>query len=461
MQKKLRGIGLILVGMIAGVLISLNFEAIAQRAARSGLPLEEIRAFTDVFSAIKSNYVEPVEDKKLLTEAITGMLTGLDPHSAYLDADAFKELRISTKGEFGGLGIEVGMEDGYVKVVSPIEDTPAFKAGIKPNDLIIKLDDTPVKGMTLNDAVKRMRGLKGTKITLTISRKGEPQPLVFTLTRDVIMVQSVKSRVVEPGYAWVRVTQFQEPTARQLVTQLARANSQGPLKGIVLDLRNDPGGLLHMALAVSTAFLPRGSLVVSSDGRTADAKKKFYAIPEELLDRDQINALPEIAKSVPMVVLVNGGSASASEIVAGALQDHNRAKVMGTQSFGKGSVQTVVQLNENTGIKLTTARYYTPNGRSIQAKGITPDILVEEPGDNAIARVREADLERHLKNDRDAEAGPKPAAKPAAARPNGEAQKPVEFGSKEDFQLEQALNYLKGMPVQSQPPKVAQSKPAN
>ncbi len=237
MQKKLRSIGLILVGVVAGVLISLNFDAIAQRAARSGLPIEELRAFTEVFGAIKSNYVEPVEDKKLITEAITGMLTGLDPHSAYLDADAFKELRVSTKGEFGGLGIEVGMEDGYVKVVSPIEDTPAFKAGIKPNDLIVKLDDTPVKGMTLNDAVKKMRGPRGTKITLTISRKGEAQPLVFTLTRDVILVQSVKSKVVEPGYAWIRVAQFQEPTARQLVTQLARINNQGPLKGIVLDLR--------------------------------------------------------------------------------------------------------------------------------------------------------------------------------------------------------------------------------
>ncbi|HEX9397457.1 MAG TPA: S41 family peptidase [Burkholderiales bacterium] len=458
MQKKLRSIGLILVGVVAGVLISLNFDAIAQRAARSGLPIEELRAFTEVFGAIKSNYVEPVEDKKLITEAITGMLTGLDPHSAYLDADAFKELRVSTKGEFGGLGIEVGMEDGYVKVVSPIEDTPAFKAGIKPNDLIIKLDETPVKGMTLNDAVKKMRGPKGTKITLTVSRKGEAQPLVFTLVRAVILVQSVKSRLIEPGYAWVRVAQFQEPTSRQLIQQLAKLNSQGPLKGIVLDLRNDPGGLLHMALAVSTAFLPRGVLVVSSDGRTADAKKKFYAIPEELLDNDQMKALPESAKTAPMVVLMNGGSASASEIVAGALQDHKRAQIMGTQSFGKGSVQTVVQLTDSTGIKLTTARYYTPSGRSIQAKGITPDVVVEEPGDNSRTRVREADLERHLKNDREAEAA-KPAARPET--PAGEMAKPIEFGSKDDFQLEQALNFLKGMPVQSQPPKVAQSKPAN
>jgi len=459
MQKNLRSIGLVLVGVVAGVLISLNFEAIAQRAVRSGLPLEEIRAFTDVFGAIKSNYVEPVEDKKLITEAITGMLTGLDPHSAYLDADAFKDLRISTKGEFGGLGIEVAMEDGLVKVVTPIEDTPAYRAGIKPNDLIVKLDETPVKGMNLNDAVKKMRGIKGTKITLTIQRKGEPQPLVFTLVRADIQVQSVKSKVIEPGYAWVRVAQFQEPTARQLVQQLAKIASQGPIKGIVLDLRNDPGGLLHMALAVSTAFLPRGSLVVTSDGRTADSKKKYYAIPEELLDNDQLGALPEAARKVPMVVLVNGGSASASEIVAGALQDHKRAQIMGTQSFGKGSVQTIVQLTDSTGIKLTTARYYTPSGRSIQAKGITPDVVVEEPGDNPGLRVREADLERHLKNDREAEAGAKPAPRPATpGAPGAEAAKPVEFGSKEDFQLEQALNFLKGMPVQSQPPKVAESK---
>src|SRR6185503_3613672 len=281
MQTKLRNIGLIALGAVAGVLISLNFQAIAE-LKRGPLPIEELRAFTEVFGAIKTNYVEPVEDKKLITEAINGMLTGLDPHSAYLDAEAFKELQVGTQGQFGGLGIEVGMEDGFVKVISPIEDTPAFKAGIKPNDLIIKLDDTPVKGMSLNDAVKRMRGKPNTSITLTISRKGESAPIVVTLTRAVIRVQSVKSKVIEPGYGWVRVSQFQEATTENMVRQLTQMFKENPnLKGLVLDLRNDPGGLLHGAVAISAAFLPAKTLIVSTDGRAEDAKKKFYATPDD------------------------------------------------------------------------------------------------------------------------------------------------------------------------------------
>src|SRR3954465_9757559 len=281
MSSKLRTIGLIAVGAVAGVLISLNFQAIAD-LKRGPLPIEELRAFTEVFGAIKTNYVEPVEDKKLITEAINGMLTGLDPHSAYLDAEAFKELQVGTQGQFGGLGIEVGMEDGFVKVISPIEDTPAFKAGIKPNDLIIKLDDTPVKGMSLNDAVKRMRGKPNTSITITISRKGESAPIVVTLTRSVIRVQSVKSKVIEPGYGWVRVSQFQEATTENMVKQLTQMFKENPnLKGLVLDLRNDPGGLLHGAVAISAAFLPAKTLVVSTDGRAEDAKKKFYASPDD------------------------------------------------------------------------------------------------------------------------------------------------------------------------------------
>src|SRR5918998_77609 len=400
MKARLRNLGLIAVGAVAGVLISLNFQAIADRATRTSLPIEELRAFTEVFGAIKTNYVEPVEDKRLITEAINGMLTGLDPHSAYLDQEAFKELQVGTQGQFGGLGIEVGMEDGFVKVISPIEDTPAFKAGIKPNDLIIKLDDTPVKGMSLNDAVKRMRGKPNTTITLTISRKGESAPIVVTLTRAVIRVQSVKSKVIEPGYGWVRVSQFQEATAEHLVRHLTQMFKENPgMKGLVLDLRNDPGGLLHGAVAISSAFLPAKTLVVSTDGRADDAKKKFYASPEDYARRgdDVLKALPASAKTVPMVVLVNGGSASASEIVAGALQDHKRAQGMGTQTFGKGSVQTIMPLGNNTAIKLTTARYYTPGGRSIQALGIKPDIVVEDPTDT-LTRVREADLTRHLSN---------------------------------------------------------------
>ena len=466
MHSKLRNIGLILLGAVAGVLVSLNFQAVAERAARAPLPVEELRAFTEVFGAIKTNYVETVEDKKLITEAINGMLSGLDPHSAYLDAEAFRELQVGTQGQFGGLGIEVGMEDGFVKVISPIEDTPAFRAGVKPGDLIVKLDDTPVKGMTLNDAVKRMRGKPGSQITLTISRKGEAAPIVVTLTRAVIRVQSVKSKLIEPGYAWVRVSQFQEATTENLVKHLEGLFKQGAVKGLVLDLRNDPGGLLHGAVAISSAFLKPKSLVVSTDGRIEEAKRKFFASPDDYGARaarnDVLKSLPAAAKTVPMVVLVNGGSASASEIVAGALQDHKRAVVIGTQTFGKGSVQTIMPLGNNTAIKLTTARYYTPSGRSIQAKGITPDIVVEDPAD-VQARVREADLQRHLGNGQDKEDEKKPAAAPRAAKPApapAATTKPVEMGSKDDFQLAQAIAYLKGEPVK-QPPSVAQTQKQN
>jgi carboxyl-terminal processing protease len=457
MHSKLRSIGFIVLGAVAGVLVSLNFQALAERTGRANLPIEELRAFTEVFGAIKTNYVEPVEDKKLITEAINGMLAGLDPHSAYLDAEAFKELQVGTQGQFGGLGIEVGMEDGFVKVISPIEDTPAFKAGIKPGDLIIKLDDTPVKGMSLNDAVKKMRGKPNTQITLTISRKGESAPLVVTLTRAVIRVQSVKSKMIEPGYAWIRVSQFQEGTAESMAKHLESLFKQGQVKGLVLDLRNDPGGLLHGAVAISSAFLPPKLLVVSTDGRAEDAKKKFFASADDYARRgdDVLKNLPAAVKTVPMVVLVNGGSASASEIVAGALQDHKRAKVIGTQTFGKGSVQTIMPLGNNTAIKLTTARYYTPSGRSIQALGITPDIMVEDPSDTA-TRVREADLQRHLENGmaKDPQA---PRVKPAPSVAPGE-QKPIELGSKDDFQLSQAIAFLKGEPVKSQS-TVAQTKP--
>ncbi|HYG56085.1 MAG TPA: S41 family peptidase [Burkholderiales bacterium] len=462
MHNRLRNIGLIALGAFAGVLISLNFQAVADRAARSPLPIEELRAFTEVFGAIKTNYVEPVEDKKLITEAINGMLTGLDPHSAYLDQEAFRELQVGTQGQFGGLGIEVGMEDGFVKVISPIEDTPAFRAGIKPGDLIIKLDDTPVKGMSLNDAVKRMRGKPNTNITLTISRKGESAPVVVTLTRAVIRVQSVKSKVIEPGYGWVRVSQFQEQTPESLVKHLDGLFKQGNLKGLVLDLRNDPGGLLHGAVAVSAAFLPQKTLVVSTDGRNEDAKKKFYASPEDYArggrGEDVLKSLPAQARSVPLVVLVNGGSASASEIVAGALQDHKRATVIGTQTFGKGSVQTIMPLGNNTAIKLTTARYYTPGGRSIQALGIKPDIMVEDPTDT-VTRVREADLTRHLGNGQKADEKKESTtrAKPPATPPAD--QKPTELGSKDDFQLQQAIAFLKGEPVKAVSPTVAATTP--
>ena len=463
MNGKFKNFGLISLGVVAGILVSLNFQAIGQLATRGPLPVEELRSFTEVFGAIKQNYVEPVEDKKLITEAINDMLAGLDPHSAYLDAEAFKELQVGTQGQFGGLGIEVGMEDGLVKVISPIEDTPAFRAGVKPGDLIVKLDDAQVKGMTLNDAVKRMRGKPNTQITLTIARKGEPQLIVITLTRAVIRVQSVKSKVIEPGYAWVRVSQFQEATPESLARHLETLFKQGPLKGLVLDLRNDPGGLLYGAVAISAAFLQPKVLVVSTDGRTEDARKKFHASNDDYLrgsKDDMMKNLPAAVKTVPMVVLVNGGSASASEIVAGALQDHKRATVLGTQTFGKGSVQTIMPLGNNTAIKLTTARYYTPSGRSIQAKGITPDVIIEEPGATPVARVREADLQRHLENGKDKEAKSAQPVKPAAATAPAEPPKPIELGSREDFQLAQSIAFLKGEPLKAPTPSVAQNKPA-
>jgi len=457
MRSKLQQAGLVLTGLCAGVLISLNFPANADKAALEPLPINELRALANVFNAIKHSYVEPVEDKTLITEAISGMVTGLDPHSAYLDEEAFKDLQVSTQGEFGGLGIEVGMEDGFVKVISPIEDTPAFRAGVKAGDLIVKLDDTPVKGMTLAEAVKQMRGKPGTNIVLTIAREGEDKPVIITIVREVIRVQSVKSKLVEPGYGYLRVAQFQESTAQDVEKHLVRLYADGPLKGLVLDLRNDPGGLLHGAVGVSAAFLPKDTLVVSTDGRTQDAKREFRAEPEDYLRGDGddfLKALPQGVKTVPMVVLVNGGSASASEIVAGALQDHKRAKVLGTQTFGKGSVQTILPLSETTAIKLTTARYYTPSGRSIQAKGIEPDYTVHDPQEKVIGRrVREADLVGHLSNDRDPDAEKKLAEEKAKAKEDADTKeedkpfKRIEPASAEDFQFQQALKLLKGEPI--------------
>jgi carboxyl-terminal processing protease len=461
-MRLLEKVGLVGLGLVAGVTASLHFAAIADKETiTTPLPIEELRAFTEVFGRIKSDYVEPVSDKKLITDAIAGMLNGLDPHSAYLDADAFKELQVGTHGEFGGLGIEVGMEDGVVKVISPIEDTPAYHAGIKSGDFIIKLDDTLIKGMALNDAVKRMRGKPGSKIVLTIIRKDEPKPLEITLVRAVIKVQSVKSKLVESGYGFVRITQFQEQTGENLATALGNLvkQNQGPLKGLVLDLRNDPGGLLTGAVAVSSAFLPKDALVVYTEGRIEESKMRLTANPENYLrgrgDNDFMKTVPDSIKSVPLVVLVNAGSASASEIVAGALQDHKRAVIMGVQTFGKASVQTVLPLGNNTGIKLTTARYYTPGGRSIQAKGIVPDILVEDPAsagrDSGIFRLREADLDKHLINDKPSDGKPTNAGKntlpPPDTKEDATKAAPTEFGSGSDYQLNQALNLLKGIQI--------------
>lgn len=464
MREKFQKTGLIGLGAVLGILLSLNFSAIADKNAKNQLPLEELRAFAEVFGKIKSDYVDPVEDKKLLNEAINGMLTGLDPHSAYLDVDAFKELQDTTQGAFGGLGIEVGMEDGLVKVVAPIEDTPAYKAGLKSGDLIMKLDDTLVKGLTLNEAVKRMRGVPDTKIVLTVLRKGEVQPLTFTLTRAIIKVQSVKSKVPEPGYGYVRITQFQERTGEDLAKALKSIHDQsnGAIKGLVLDLRNNPGGLLNAAVGVSATFLPKNELVVYTEGRVPDAKMRLTATPDDYVrggaKDDYLRDMPAEIKTMPIVVLVNGGSASASEIVSGALQDHKRAVIMGTQTFGKGSVQTILPMNNGAGIKLTTARYFTPGGRSIQAKGIVPDIIVDDPAEAGFS-LREADLSKHLANPKDGKDGEAAPAKPVAtdkepAKENKDAkdtkterQAPIEPASKNDFQFNQAMNLLKGLQI--------------
>jgi carboxyl-terminal processing protease len=478
MANKFQQAGLVALGAALGVAASLHFSAVADRQSSTlSLPVDDLRLFSEVFGRIKSDYVEPVEDRKLLKEAINGMLTGLDPHSAFLDQEAYRDLQVGTQGEFGGLGIEVGVEEGFVKVVAPIEDTPAHRAGIKAGDLIIKLDESSLKGVALSDAVKKMRGKPNSEVKLTILRKDEAQPLEFTLRRDVIRVKSVKARMLEPGYGLLRVTQFQEHTGENLVAAINDLYKQsgGEMKGLVLDLRLNPGGLLNSAVAVSSAFLPKNALVVYTDGRTDDAEMRLTASKENYVrgafKDDFLNKLPAGAKNVPLVVLVNGASASASEIVAGALQDHKRATIIGTQTFGKGSVQTILPLPNNQAVKLTTARYYTPGGRSIQAKGIAPDITVEDAADARIV-LREADLQHHLsvEDDRGTPApkgkGGKPVEKiiagPAAGQaasasvaPKGDARAdakkdaaPVaKDGKKEDLQLNAALNHLKGIPL--------------
>ena len=434
MKLKSQNLLLILTGLLLGLSISIGQGVFAEREAAVTLPVEELRAFTDVFGRIKNDYVEDVNDRDLLENAIRGMLTGLDPHSAYLDREQFKELQVGTSGEFGGLGIEVGMEDGFVKVIAPIDDTPAQRAGVQAGDLIIRLDDTPVKGMALNDAVKIMRGKPGTSIVLTIVRTGVEAPLKITVTRDIITVKSVRSRMLDAGFGYVRISQFQAKTADallQAVEDLKKEN-QGALKGLVLDLRNNPGGVLNGAVSVSDAFLRKG-LIVYTEGRVSDSRLRFNATPNDVLD------------DAPLVVLVNQGSASASEIVAGALQDQRRAIIMGSQTFGKGSVQTILPLSSGTAVKLTTARYYTPAGRSIQAEGIVPDILLEDLKvsalESAFDPIKESSLTRHLGNGNATK--PVPAVVPATQ--DGE---PEESLAQRDYQLYEALNMLRGMAIQ-------------
>ncbi|WP_018949795.1 S41 family peptidase [Thioalkalivibrio sp. ALMg11] len=419
MSKSCRTGYSLIVGLVVGVMLSVSVAVYADRdnGAQSALPVEDLQRFTDVYMRIKRNYVTEVEDKDLLDNAIQGMLSGLDPHSAYLDEQDFEDMQVGTSGEFGGLGIEVGMEDGFVKVIAPIDDTPASRAGVEAGDLIIRLDGESVKGMSLSDAVAKMRGEKGSDITLTILRDGEDRPKEITITRDVIKVQSVRSEILEDGFGYVRVSNFQQRTARDLVRAIEDLQEKGELKGLVLDLRNNPGGILNGSVGVADAFLEEG-LIVYTEGRLEDSQFRYRASPGDVL------------KGAPMVVLVNRGSASASEIVAGALQDHKRAVIMGQNTFGKGSVQTILPLTQNTGIKLTTARYFTPDGRSINEDGIDPDIRLQQlvvqrsDSDNGGARMGRDGLPEAVDGDEE---------------DNGETL------AERDYGMSEALNLLKGL----------------
>ena len=432
MKSLTRSITYLLLGGAIGVSLAIGQGVFAERNGTGTLPLDDLRTFTEVFARIKNDYVEPIEDTALLENAIRGMLSGLDPHSAYLVPDDYQELQAGTSGEFGGLGIEVGMEDGFVKVIAPIDDTPAQQAGVEAGDLVIRLDDTPVKGMSLADAVKVMRGKPGTDIVLTIVREGVVRPIRITITRAVIHVTSVRSRPLEPGYGYVRISQFQLRTGeslREAVGKLREGAGDDDLKGLVLDLRNNPGGVLNAAVSVSDAFLDNG-IIVYTEGRMDDAKLTFSAKGSDILD------------GIPLVVLVNAGSASASEIVAGALQDHGRAVIMEEKTFGKGSVQTILPLGNGSALKLTTARYYTPSGTSIQARGIVPDIALDRMRVSPVdvgQGVKEADLVRHLE-------GESAEDDVEAAKQVQQAESKVPLAQR-DFALFEALNLLKGLHI--------------
>jgi carboxyl-terminal processing protease len=406
------------------------------------------------------DYVEPVSDKKLIEQAIGGMVSSLDPHSNFLDDAAYKDLRTSTSGKFGGIGIEIGVEDGYIKVVTPIDETPAARAGFRSGDLITKVDGESTRGLTTTKAVELMRGVPGTKVKLEVFRKDDRSTQTHTLTREQIKIQGVKAKLIEPGISFVRVRMFNETTVTDVAKVLADQNAQSPLKGVVLDLRNNPGGLLDAAVGLSAMFLPKDVLVVYTEGRMEGSRTKYLASKEFYSRRgvDSLANAPEILKTVPVVVLINGGAASASEIVAGALQDHKRATVMGTTTFGKGSVQNIIPLSQTTGVKLTTSRYFTPNGRSIQGTGIEPDVLIDQlTSDGVISPKlqREKDLTRHLVGkDEKKEAAPDEdtsedaqEAKIIKARDDNKKLKGFDWGNEKDYLYSQAINKLKGLPV--------------
>ena len=431
---------IVLVGLLAGFIVTASYR---HGNAEGKNEYESIELFTDVMSIVKKSYVEEVDTKKLIQGAINGMLGSLDPHSSYMPPETYKELKVETKGQFGGLGIEITIKDGVLTVIAPIEDTPAHKAGLKAGDQIVKIDDRFTKDLNINEAVKRMRGQKGTKVTLTIMRDGFDRPKEFPLTRDIIQIKSVRSRLMDSGYGYIRIAQFQEKTDDDLAAALKtlKEENKGELKGLVLDLRNDPGGLLDQAIKVADHFVDEGQLIVYTEGREKDSKAQFHAKKGSKEPR------------YPIVALINGGSASASEIVAGALQDHKRAIIMGTQSFGKGSVQTIIPLSDESGLRLTTARYFTPKGRSIQAKGITPDITVEridmpkESDKKDVLHVREKDLENHFESD-DEKSGKKDVRKEKkdTASKEKDSLKP-EDNLKNDNQVMRAFDLLKGLEI--------------
>jgi carboxyl-terminal processing protease len=455
MKKRLTITLALTIGLVLGATGNTTAEVKARGGDADALPLDELRTFAEIFGRIKSDYVEAVDDRELLESAIRGMLAGLDPHSSYLDDEEYRDLQVGTSGEFGGLGIEVGMEDGFVKVIAPIDDTPAQRAGMQSGDLIIRINDKPVKGMSLNDAVKLMRGKPGTGIELTVMRDGTDRPFKVKLERDIIHVASVRSRTLDPGYGYVRIAHFQSRTTEDLLKALSKLKEENEvgLKGLILDLRNNPGGVLNSAVGVSDAFLG-GGLIVYTKGRIEDSVLEFKAGPDDVLD------------GAPLVVLVNSGSASAAEIVAGALQDHKRAIIMGGATFGKGSVQTIVPIDNATALKLTTARYYTPTGRSIQAQGIEPDIILERgrlelANKPDVGPLKEADLDRHLDDDeateekapeeQDAEdsTAPDTGAKDESEAEETEAkpEKPKPSLAVEDYQLNEALNVLRALTI--------------
>jgi carboxyl-terminal processing protease len=432
-KMKVRKIAL-LVGVTAMLAVLIGVGSQHRCAAESGNDYESMELFTDVLAIVKKSYVEEVDTKKLIYGAINGMLSSLDPHSSFMPPEMYKEMKIETKGAFGGLGIEISIKEGILTVISPIEDTPAFRAGIKAGDQIMKIDNKFTKDLTVMEAVKRMRGPKGTSVTLTIMREGFEKPKEFTLVRDIIQVKSIKYKTLDEGFGYVRIAQFQEKTDEDLGKALKalREENGGELRGLVFDLRNDPGGLLDQAVKVSEHFLDDGQLIVYTEGREKDSKMRFVAHKGEK------------EPHYPIVILINGGSASASEIVAGALQDHKRAVIMGTQSFGKGSVQTIIPLSDNSGLRLTTARYFTPSGRSIQAKGIVPDITVEKlelPAADKEKKdafhIREKDLENHF------EEKEPPMEQKSIKLPAYKADEQI----KGDYQILRALDLLKGWQI--------------